>query len=484
MLASMRPARIAATLAGCLVVAACGTTAPGLTGERSDEVVEVARTDPEGTMPPPSIVPPNPNNAVIDFGENKEPQIYDDFLQASIADVQEFWRATYPEVYGTPYVELGGGIWASYPDRQGNPIPMGCRGDPAAEYIAEGNAFYCGNGDYMVYDDFFLIPALVRDFSQSAVGVVFAHEFGHAIQARVGAIIDGPVVFLEQQADCFAGAWTARVARGESNTLSFADDDIRAGLSAMVAVKDTELGLDVFSGNAHGTAFDRVGAFENGFLGGAPACMDMEINPLPLLNLQFSVNDDPAAGGNSPYDVVEPLVVEDLTRFWTGAVAGFGPPSVMNYPHDGPYPECADVEQSDFPFGAFYCPSANAVLYDEGFARALYDSFGDFSVAYIISNAWSDAVQTQLGSNLTSEKRALTNECLTGAWTQDIIPTGDPAQAFVISPGDLDEAVETALILGTEDIGDNEMGSAFEKIEFFRAGVLGGVAECNRRITG
>ena len=539
----MRRTLLAASLASvALVVAACGSTGAGLTAERSDAIVDLtivdntdpattdptstdptstdptstdpASTDPASTDPtssdPPSTdptTPPNPNNAMIDFGTNKEPQPYDEFLQVALADVQDYWRATYPETYGTEFIELSGGIWASYPDREGNAIPSypdGCRGDPQEAYISEYNAFYCSFGDYMVYDDFQLIPQLVEAYGQSAVGVVFAHEFGHAIQARVGAptIIEDAVVYGEQQADCFAGAWTAHVARGESTTLTFGDDDIRAGLSAMVAVKDpllvvddqgNPMSLDVLEGNAHGSAFDRVGAFEHGFLGGASACQEMETveGRLPLLNLQFEDEGDLVREGNTPYDgdeaaeiaPLETLLVEDLTRFWTASVGSFTPPTVVAYPHDGPYPECDDADEDAFAFGVFYCPSTNELLYDDGFTRALYRTYGDFSVGYVISNAWSEAVQTELGSSLDGEERLLINECLTGAWTKDIIPNGSPDQTFSISPGDLDEAVETALILGTEGLADNMMGSAFEKIEFFRAGVLGGVGECNRRIT-
>jgi predicted metalloprotease len=506
MLARMRRPLLAATLVCTCILAACGSTGPGLTASRSDDLVDITLPVTQDTMEvPDSTVPPNPNDAAIDFGTNKEPQPYDDFLQIALADVQDYWRATYPETYGSPYIELSGGIWASYPGREGNPIPEypnGCRGDPAEQYIAEQNAFYCGLGDYMAYDDFNLIPSLVEAYGQSAVGVVFAHEFGHAIQARVGSpgIVDAPGVYGEQQADCFAGAWTAHVARGESANITFGDDDIRAGLSAMVAVKDPLIvpdengqptSVNVLEGNAHGTAFDRVGAFENGFLGGAAACKEMETTPLPLLNLQFGDPTDLANEGNTPYDGDEangidplPVLLEaDLGRFWTGAVSGFAAPTMTSYPHDGPYPECDDVDDSAFSFGVFYCPSTNTVLYDEGFTRALYRIYGDFSVGYVISNAWSEAAQTELGSSLDGEKRVLINECLTGAWTKDIIPTGSDAQAFSISPGDLDEAVETALVLGTEGLADDNMGSAFEKIEFFRAGVLGGVGECNNRIT-
>ncbi len=472
---------------------------------------------PTETAAPPSSTPPNPNNASIDFGTNKEPQPYDEYLSIAVADVQDYWRETYPAVYGSPYIELSGGIWASYPDREGNPIPRspdGCRGDPQEAYISEMNAFYCGyrDGDtivwdYMAYDDFQLIPQMVEANGPAAVGVIFAHEFGHAIQVRADALRGVETVYSEQQADCFSGAWSAHVARGESDALTFTDDDIRSGLSAMIAIKDplivadqngNPVSVDVYQEGAHGTAFDRVGAFEHGFLGGAEACKTLEQESLPLLNLQFEEgSEDLLRGGNTPYDgddstdpvtpTLQTLVVDDLTRFWTEAIADFTPPDVVPYEHDGPYPECADVDDSTFSFGSFYCPSTNSILYDDGFARALYRTYGDFAVGYILSNAWSDAAQTTLGSNLSEEQRILINECLTGAWTKDIIPDpslGPDEQPFVISPGDLDEAVETALILGTEEIGANMMGSAFEKIEFFRAGVLGGVPECNRRITG
>jgi predicted metalloprotease len=503
----MRRKLFVLTIAGCLTVAACGSTNPGLSADRSnaggsatapDTAVpdtaspstdspstDVSIPDINGTTPPPVSVEDNPNNAVIDFGANKTPQPYDDFLQASLADIQDYWRETYPATYGSDYIDLSGGIWASYPDRA-EALPDGCPGDPAEQYVAEGNAFYCGNGDYMAYDDYDLIPALTQAFGDSAVGVVFAHEFGHAIQARVGAFgNDTPTVYFEQQADCFAGAWTAHVARGESSRLSFGDDDVKAGLSAMVAVKDPTLGENVFEGSAHGTAFDRVGAFENGFKGGADACKAMETDPLPLLNLQFSTEEEFNSGGNLPYADILPQVETDLIRFWTAGVASFQAPSVTPYPHDGPFPTCDGVDESQYKFNAIYCPGDNSISFDEGYAKTLYKKFGDFSVGYIISNAWSEAVQTQLGSSLEGEARSLINDCLTGAWTHDTIPPADGTiddTRLYISPGDLDEAVETAL-LSNAPINGSAMGSAFEKIDYFRAGVIGGISECNNRIS-
>ena len=439
-------------------------------------------------MAPMSSVVASVSDAKIDFGAGKKPQSYDAFLQASLADIQDYWRETYPQVYGGTFVELSGGIWASYPGRAGQ-VPSGCPSDASDKYPAQGNAFYCGQGDYIVYDDAALIPKLTTEFGEAAVGVVFAHEFGHAIQARNGDLpADTLTIYREQQADCFAGAWTAHVARGESKRLMFGDQDVKAGLSAMVAVKDSTLGENVSQGDAHGSAFDRVGAFENGFKGGAVACKQMETTPLPLLDLPFSTEQEFNSGGNLPYDQIVTDVEGDLDRFWKSVtdMGVFTSPTVTTFNHGGPYPTCDGVDASQWKFNATYCVGSNEIFVDDGYAQALYSTYGDFAVGYLISNAWSDAVQTQLNSGLVGEQRALINDCLTGVWTSDIIPpangTIDPKRLY-ISPGDLDEAVETAL-LSEAGIGNGKVGSAFEKIDYFRAGVIGGTAECSKRIGG
>ena len=191
------------------------------------------------------------------------------------------------------------------------------------------------------------------------------------------------------------------------------------------------------------------------------------------------------SGGNLPYADIVPQVEADLVRFWTASVSSFKAPKITSYPHDGPYPTCAGVDPSQYKFNAVYCPGDNSISFDEGYAKTLYNKFGDFSVGYTISDAWSEAVQTQLGSNLTGRARSLINDCLTGAWTHDTIPPADgnvDNTRLYISPGDLDEAVETAL-LSNAPINGSAMGSAFEKIDYFRAGVIGGISECNKRIS-
>ena len=63
---------------------------------------------------------------VVNVGDGKEPRSYDEFVAAALSDVQAFWRAAYPQVYGQPFEELEGGIYAAYPNRDDIP---GC-GEP------------------------------------------------------------------------------------------------------------------------------------------------------------------------------------------------------------------------------------------------------------------------------------------------------------------------------------------------------------------
>jgi predicted metalloprotease len=143
------------------------------------------------------------------------------------------------------------------------------------------------------------------------------------------------------------------------------------------------------------------------------------------------------------------------------------------------------VSEDSYPRNVFFCKSTNVVLVDQDLALELYEMIGDFTLGYLVGNAWSDAVQVALGTGLAGEERALMNDCLTGAWTGDLIPDparqADGTQEVTISAGDLDEAVVVAVRVGDDGANDNVIGSAFEKIDAFRAGVLGGLDACAER---
>jgi predicted metalloprotease len=450
--------------------------------------------------PPVDTTPAPTGDGIIDFGDAKTPQPYDNFLNAAFADITQFWIDNYPTTYGGTFSPVAG-IYALYPDRTN--LPQSCEG-PIAFADVEGNAFYTTCGDIIVYDDAELLPSLVNDLGAAAVGVVAAHEYGHAIQARSGVFDMGlPTVDTEQQADCFAGAWAAHVARGESDLLQFDDQDVKAGMVAMITVRDPP-GIDVAADpNGHGNGFDRVGAFQEGFIKGVSRCADFIANPNPRIDLTFLSQEDFDTGGNLAYADILAALPLALDTFWLPTLEGssiaFTSPTLQPFTAGGPAPTCDDHTVDQLVNAATYCASTNTIVYDDAFVHDLYQRLGDLSFSYPIAGAYSDAVQVALQSQLSGEPRVLLNDCLVGAWIVDIVPAVDadgnvvvdangniearnPNQQIILSAGDLDEAVNTAVLLGDEATDTNVNGTAFEKIDAFRSGVLGGLDACQQRI--
>ena len=54
----------------------------------------------------------------------------------------------------------------------------------------------------------------------------------------------------------------------------------------------------------------------------------------------------------------------------------------------------------------------------------------------------------------------------------------NPDRTALISPNDLTEAIQTAILIGDVSTDDDVLGSAFEKIDAFRDGALGGLTSC------
>jgi predicted metalloprotease len=506
-------------------------TAPVETGPASTVPPDSTSTIPAATAPPttapdvtePLIIEPElavsiPFLDVVDADADKPPREHDEFVAVAFTDVERWWSEIYPEVYGTPFEPLSGGIYAGYPERT-TPIP-GC-GESETDYddLQLFVAFYCNVGDFMAYDDgndpdVSLLTPLADAFGSAVMGVVIAHEYGHVIQERIGAL-DRPLatIVTEQQADCFAGAWTGQAYRGESPLLRLGDTDVRAGLLAMLEVRDP-VGTNQFTPGGHGSAFDRVGAFQEGFIDGPARCAELIDDPLPLMPNQFQpFSADEFFEGNAPYDcddlapdVLEQLfpdgctpapefLADDLNNFWQ---VTFGDeldtdfePFTVETTTDLASVACGDARQ--LTPQVVVCPAERTIVYDEPEIVELYAEFGDFTLGYVYGIAAAELAQLDLGSELTGEERALLNDCYAGAWVRDITPAGDgttprsqrdddgdgvPDSTVSTSPGDLDEAIRMTILLGDVGVNVNQIGTAFEKIDAFRTGVLGGLSSC------
>jgi hypothetical protein len=132
------------------------------------------------------------------------------------------------------------------------------------------------------------------------------------------------------------------------------------------------------------------------------------------------------------------------------------------------------------------CAPTNEVYLNEPAALDLYRSLGDFSVGYLLGIAWSEAVQTALGSDLAGEARALLNDCLTGGWVKTITPVDfvlpQPRLAtrdrYASRPATSTRRSRPCCAFGDLGVDDNVIGNAFEKIDAFRTGVIDGTDAC------
>src|SRR5690606_12681150 len=125
----------------------------------------------------------------------------DTVVKAALLDVEDFWERSYAGAYGERYEPISGGFWAYGP---GTELPP-CGNEPFTYADVAANAFYCPADDLIAWDAVNLVPDLYSEFGGFTLGIVFAHEFGHAIQARAD-LLHLPTIVTELQADCFAGA--------------------------------------------------------------------------------------------------------------------------------------------------------------------------------------------------------------------------------------------------------------------------------------
>lgn len=483
-------------------LAACGSVVSDVVVRNVAAPTTTTTTTTVTTRPPRSTTPPTATVPPVSRGSGPTTtspvtdvtQTYDEVLQLAIDDIQAFWRTTYPAVYKTKFTELGGGIYRAVPSSTNIP---GCGSSRTRYRDVQGNAFYCGEGDFIVYDDGQLFPALVDQFGVYAPAVVLAHEFGHAIQSR--AAIEGETILLEQNADCNAGAWLAHVARGETPGLAVGETELNNALAGMLAYADP-VGTSSGQKGAHGSGFDRVGAFQDGYTNGAARCAQYVTKPPATIELPFLSSADVQSGGNLPFADVIPRMSANLDTFWTktfqaagqswNALAG----GLKAFPSGGPYPTCGNSTAGTKLEGkVVYCPTGDFVAYDSDLMSQLYD-IGDYAMGIAFGDAWADAAQSRQKSAVTGKARSLQADCYTGAWTKSDIadlsapatttttsntPTTEDLGALFLSPGDLDEGIQAIIKFGENKASaGSDSSTSFERIAAFRSGVLNGYDAC------
>jgi len=447
-----------------------------------------------------------------------DPDDQDDaIILASIDEIERYWDEEFSEVAAGSFQPVAGGFFPYGPDRE---LPT-CGGLLRYEEIAQ-NAFYCPGDDLIAWDTDNLTNGMLEDFGPFTLVIVMAHEYGHAIQVR-GALNPAlPTIAGEQQADCFAGSFTAFVEEGNSDVLNVSVDDLDRAIAGFLTLRDAP-GTPIADPAAHGSAFDRVGAFQDGFLNGAERCAEYEDifegGGSTAIPLEFQSQADFQSEGNAPFDPREEDNIFDLTlasleTFWAESMEAefdldwdplFQDDQVAAFDTDDPdsLPECPglEIDIDDAAGQAFTCfgdaddPDDDFIAFDIDLAADLYNQIGDFAVSGIIAQQYAFVAQVLLGNVESDKVSFLQADCFSGAWTGAVtIATLDPnrqgqallspdfdddgqQQRVQISPGDLDETVQSFLILGEGSDAERE-GTTFERVAAFRDGFLNGLESC------
>ena len=406
----------------------------------------------------------------------------EEIVNASIVDLESFWSETMPAQWGIDFRPLAGigPYFVSQGDRPRCGGPM-----DRSEY--RENAFYCGVDDTIQWDAEGLMAPLFQQFGDFTVALVLAHEWGHAVQDRFGFDdFNQPTIISELQADCFAGAWTGRVAADQSDVLRLEPGDLEEAMAGFLLIGDS-LGSAPGGPDAHGGSFDRLNAFFDGFTEGVPRCATYENAPPPIVVIPLQVGDDPDRGGDLPLADVAPTLTAALETYWSIVYPEvFGEPwtpvsAVIPYrPSAGNLPTCGGftADPSFYEGNAFYCPPDDFVAWDdEGLFPGLYTEIGDFAVGLVLGTQWGHAVQRRAGLPTEGVAAQLQVDCLTGTWTAALTFDANPMELY-LSAGDLEEGIAGFLTLSSTPGEEGTGAGAFDRFQAFKNGFFDGTDAC------
>ena len=478
-----------------LVLASCGVTvgrgaapatSPGSTP--STGIVGTKVQPPSSTTAPTTTTTPPPTNVVV-HGDNGSAT--NKIVENAIADLTAWWTTEFPALFHRAYRPISGGFYAI--DSTTSPVGIPCAPNDINQVL--DNAYYCPDDDAIVWDQEKLVPNLANKFGAFTVAVVLAHEWGHSIQRRVG--FTAATVILEQQADCYAGAWSAHVKTDANSRFRITTDDLDHALAGFLSLRDAP-GSSATDPNAHGSGFDRVRAFQDGFEKGAVRCSQYRDGDPQPFQFQFSDQNDLNNNGNLPLERTGPCTATDesgctiidllfpsLDTYWTGEypkLSGgkkwnpLGPPK--QFAGDNA-PDCNG--QSGKGYRLFVCIPGRFVAFDATETiPAIYQSGGDFAVATLIATQYGLDIESQLGTTPTNQVTAtLRGDCYAGSYAGSILPTSTPTTTtgITLSPGDLDEAV--AVLLSSRSAADRaRQGPGFDRVRAFGTGVTQGARAC------
>lgn len=432
-----------------------------------------ATDGPSGLRPDPAA----PTREVEDGDGGQE----DELAVQSVSDVEEFWDGAYqPPLEGNFQPATALVSW----DSRDFSTQRFC-GNDTYDFV---NAVYCWDDNNIGWDRGQLLPLLRKTFGDISIPLVLGHEYGHAVQRRAQlAGTATPSLVAEQQADCFAGVYMRWVAEGESPRFTMSTGEgLNSVLATVISLRDPVQSVGESDGDEHGSAFERISAFQFGFTDGASACMAIDKEEIAKRrgDLPVALTQDTTGEWPVSQDSVT-AIVEAMTQTFSPA----DPPELSFESSES----CPDARPSP---PASYCPSTNTIAVEldklEEMGRPSEERggfnlpLGDNTAYSVVVSRYMLAIQKhkQPSVVLDNAAAALRTACLTGVATtklsQQITVDGHTVQ---LAAGDLDEAVSGMLTngLAASDVNGESVPSGFSRIDAFRTGVLGDENRCFQR---
>ncbi|ULN46081.1 neutral zinc metallopeptidase [Mycolicibacterium goodii] len=415
--------------------------------------------------------------------ENTDGGQIDNLALLAVDDIEDFWSQNYS----------GGSLRGSFtPIRR--LVSYNSDQSPGIEICGEDtqgltNAFYCFNQDLMAWDRGVAIPVAAQYFGQMGVVGVMAHEYGHAVQHQAGLIDtrSTPVLVAEQQADCFAGVYLRWVAAGNSPRFALSTGDgLNHVLAGIIYIRDPLMTrLDAaLTGNEHGSALDRVSAFQIGFSGNVDQCAAIDMEDIKKRRGDLPKFLDGLVGDTSTgNDAITEGVVESVMDSLGQVYAPSDPPSLQM----GDAPACPDAQPTP---PASYCPATNTIVVDMPGLQALGETKteneeqellqGDNSAISVLTSRYALAVAREKGHPIDNPVAAMRTACLTGVAQAVMAEPGLPVR---LSAGDTDEAISGLLTngLAASDVNGALLPAGFTRILAYRSGLQGDDAQCYQR---
>ena len=185
--------------------------------------------------------------------------------------VDTWWRSSWSEYFPGSYTAPGLAPAARAPGLFDAPQEQVYCGDLL---LPEGNAFHCPIGDFLAFEVDLML--LSQELGDAFVYLVVAHEWAHSVVSHIDPALVSEA--YELQADCLAGA--ALQGAVDAGLLRLEPGDAEEFTASLTAVASDNAWGTVYVDAAgqpqtetHGSAQERVDAFERGSTDGVRACL-------------------------------------------------------------------------------------------------------------------------------------------------------------------------------------------------------------------